>query len=138
MQTTECPYCRGQVQFHPHMANQLVACPFCGQHFQMPPVMVAAPVLPAMPQRDDDAIFGRSSIDPGLSLIVSFLLPGLTQIILGQTAKGLFILIDTFVLCFFTLCIGFVIICPIAMLDGYGLAKKVRSGRSIKQWEWGF
>lgn len=95
-----------------------------------------SPFQPSFRQDDDIINPGKSPIDPGLSLLISFLLPGLTQIILGQTSKGLLILIGTFLICSVTLCIGFIVICPIAMIDGYKLALKLQRGQSIKQWEW--
>jgi hypothetical protein len=71
--------------------------------------------------------------DPVLMGVLSLVVPWLGQIIMGQTLKGVVMLAVTFVL-FFAYCFGLLLF-PVAAVDAYLIAKKLREGRPVKQWE---
>ena len=68
-----------------------------------------------------------NGISAVLAVILSCLIPGIGQIYLGQTLKGVLILVGTFV----TGPVGWVI----AMIDAYLIGKKLESGKSVGEWE---
>lgn len=72
--------------------------------------------------------------DPTVMAILSFAVPGLGQIVLGQNVKGI-------VLCVlgvglgFTTCIGGLAVSVVAIIDAYQIGVKLRNGQPVKQWE---
>lgn len=71
--------------------------------------------------------------DPSMIAALSVIpFPWLGQIFLGQTAKGLSMLLLTYFLSFFL--VGLVLL-PIAAIDAYKLAKELQNGGSIGPWD---
>jgi TM2 domain-containing membrane protein YozV len=74
--------------------------------------------------------------DPVLMGILSgCLIVGLGQIILGQTAKGIAILLGSMALAVVTAGISIFITIPAAGVDAYLIAKKLKEGKAVGQWE---
>jgi TM2 domain-containing membrane protein YozV/RNA polymerase subunit RPABC4/transcription elongation factor Spt4 len=73
--------------------------------------------------------------EPWLMAVLSFLILGLGQIILGQTAKGLTILIVGIIVGIITFGISSFITVPISVIDAYLIAKKKKEGKLVGDWE---
>ncbi len=74
--------------------------------------------------------------DPVLMGVLSgCLIAGLGQIILGQTAKGIAILLGSMVLAVVTVGISIFITWPAGGVDAYLIAKKLKEGKTVGQWE---
>lgn len=73
--------------------------------------------------------------EPWLMALLSFLILGLGQIILGQTAKGITILIVGIVIGLITFGFATLIILPISVIDAYLIAKKKKEGKVVGDWE---
>ena len=73
--------------------------------------------------------------EPWLMAVLSFLILGLGQIILGQTAKGLTILIVGIILGVITFGFSSLIAVPISVIDAYLIAKKKKEGKVVGDWE---
>jgi hypothetical protein len=74
--------------------------------------------------------------DPLLMGFLScFCLAGLGQIVIGQAAKGFSVLFLALVLIFGTGGMACLFVFPLAGLDAYLLADKLRNGKTVGQWE---
>lgn len=86
----------------------------------------------------EDIVASDPPKDPVMMCVLSVLLVGLGQILLGQTAKGITILAGTVALVIFT-CGWGALLAPfiwlISGLDAYKIATKLKDGHSVKQWE---
>ncbi|MUV37556.1 hypothetical protein JNUCC1_01362 [Lentibacillus sp. JNUCC-1] len=72
--------------------------------------------------------------EPWLMVLLSFILPGLGQILLGQVAKGVIIIfVNLFFLFVFTL--FWFITVPLSIVDAYLIAKKKQDGKQVGEWE---
>lgn len=86
---------------------------------------------------------GRQMIHPPqtpYSPLVMFLasfccIAGLGQIILGQTIKGVVILLISIVMAVITMGFSAIILWPLGGIDAYCIAKKLQSGKSVGEWE---
>ena len=67
------------------------------------------------------------------ALILSCLITGVGQIYLGQTIKGIVILIGSLVL--WGTIVGGPVIWIVAMVDAHAIGNKLASGKSVGQWE---
>lgn len=76
-----------------------------------------------------------SSKEPWLIGILSFLITGLGQIVLGQTAKGVTMLIVSIVLSIITVGFTALITVPISVIDGVLIANKKKEGKPVDEWE---
>lgn len=70
--------------------------------------------------------------EPLLSLILSFLLPGLGQIYNGHIKKGLVLLVAYILLCW--TCIAPLVIWLYGMYDGYTVATAINQGECQQDW----
>lgn len=74
--------------------------------------------------------------DPVLMGILSgCVIAGLGQIILGQVTKGVVILLGSMVLAALTAGLSIFVTWPAGGIDAYRIAKKLKDGRSVGQWE---
>lgn len=73
--------------------------------------------------------------EPWLMALLSFLIFGLGQIIMGQTAKGVTMLVVFFILGFITFGLSVFITLPISVIDSYLIAKKKKEGKVVGDWE---
>jgi hypothetical protein len=71
----------------------------------------------------------------GLLAALSFFLPGVGQMVCGQTAKGAIFLIAAIILNVLTSGLVSLIICPFAAFDAYQLASKRNAGAAIGDWD---
>ncbi|WP_417730509.1 DUF4339 domain-containing protein [Rosistilla oblonga] len=84
-------------------------------------------------RRDPNRIYPpESPRNPVVMAMCSFLLMGLGQIIMGQTAKGFLIMFSILLTCGV-----FLFVTPIVgPIDAYLIAKKLEAGKSVGKWEW--
>ncbi|MGE6487467.1 double zinc ribbon domain-containing protein [Paenisporosarcina sp. NPDC076898] len=73
--------------------------------------------------------------EPWLMALLSFLISGLGQIILGQTAKGITILVVSLIIGVITFGFSSFITVPISVIDAYLIAKKKKEGKVVGEWE---
>lgn len=76
--------------------------------------------------------------DPVMMCVLSVLLVGLGQILLGQTAKGITLLVGTIAFAFATCGVGLFaapIIWIVVGLDAYKIANKLKEGTPVRKWE---
>ena len=86
----------------------------------------------------------HTTADPGVCAVLSFVVPGIGQILCGQVVKGIVLLIAAYVsvayprLLFglpgFLLLVGKVLVA----IDAYNIARRRRAGRRVGDWEWAF
>ncbi len=72
--------------------------------------------------------------DPVLMAILSAIVPGLGQLILGQTVKGIVLFVLTIGAWTIT-CFGPFAVSVVAIIDAYQIGVKLRNGQPVKQWE---
>ena len=82
----------------------------------------------------------KSNKSPFLAALFSFLIPGTGQIYVGQWKKGLVLLVSFYgsLLLLTVIFIGYplaMIIAPISIGDGYGVAQKLRRGIPMGEWK---
>jgi hypothetical protein len=70
-----------------------------------------------------------------MALLSLLCIAGLGQIVLGQTIKGVMILIGTLLVALATFGVGLVVIYPLSALDAYLIAGKLKNGSSVGEWE---
>ncbi|MHB8898018.1 MAG: DUF4339 domain-containing protein [Thermoguttaceae bacterium] len=80
-------------------------------------------VMPSVPPRD-----------PTVMAILSALVPGLGQVIVGQTVKGIVLGVLAIGLMTVTR-IGGLAVFVVAIIDAYQVAVKLRKGQPVRQWE---
>jgi len=73
--------------------------------------------------------------DPAIACLLSILLVGLGQLILGQTIKGIVMFLGACVLGALTLGGVWIITLPLSAIDAYLIAKKLKEGKSVGKWE---
>lgn len=70
-----------------------------------------------------------------MGLLSGCCIAGLAQIVLGQVIKGFVVMIVHCVLAFATLGLSMILTCPAMGIDAYMVAKKLKSGRAVTEWE---
>ena len=60
---------------------------------------------------------------------------GLGQMILGQVIKGVVILIGSMIAAVLTAGVSILVTWPLGGIDAYLVAKKLKDGRSVGQWD---
>lgn len=75
------------------------------------------------------------STNPAIMGLLSFLLVGLGQMIMGQVTKGIVMLIGALILGFFTFGLSALLTTPISIIDAVLIAKKKQQGKQIGEWE---
>lgn len=94
-----------------------------------PPQRQAAPA-PSLPAPAPVATPTTSGTDPVLAAILSLLLPGVGQLIIGQTAKGALLLAIGLLSCGMGGVLNVV-----AAIDAYLIAGRLRRGETIQDWQ---
>lgn len=102
-----------------------------------PPAVAPRPTAapPAAP-RQDLVPSGRAvpapstGLNPVLAAVISFFLPGVGQLLCGQTVKGIVLL----VLAFFT-CWGGGLLSVLAALDAFLIAQRKERGEALGEWQ---
>lgn len=132
-----CQFCASPLE---RMSN---ICPFCaGANQRASPVVSTRVALEPAWQRqagvaDDGRITAASPVrDPVLmALLSACCLPGLGQVLLGQTFKGAVSFVITLILSVTTGGFALLVLMPVLGVDAYLLADKLRDGRTVGQWE---
>ena len=122
---SQCQHCGAALE-----PNQL-RCNKCGS-----PVQVVAPAPNAGPVQGAPVDLVHPTNPPKsatTALILSCLISGVGQIYLGQTIKGIVILIGSLVL--WGTIVGGPVIWIVAMVDAHAIGNKLASGKSVGQWE---
>ena len=73
--------------------------------------------------------------NPILMAVLSVLLVGLGQMILGQVAKGVMMLVGAFVIGIVTAGLGAPVLWAMSAYDAYAIAVKLRDGKAVHKWE---
>ena len=99
------------------------------------------PLNPRQPSMDDDWERDVTKVypsnppkSPQLCWLNLFIV-GLSQILLGQVAKGIVILIADLILVFVTGGITFFLIRPIVIVDAFMVGRVLRTGRPVGKWQ---
>ncbi len=131
-----CPACGSDVP------ADGVFCPSCGANiteeiFPEPKVAPKALGHGTRDQRvvtDDDYVY--PSVPPKSTALCLFdiLLPGLAQIILGQVAKGIVIMVCFVASMFIMNCILWAVWLG-SIVDAYQVAQKLQRGQPVRKWE---
>lgn len=116
-----CSHCA--LSISPHAAF----CPRCGEP--------NAPRYSAASFAGDLIRPSRNSLHPAVAGLLSFLLIGLGQMVMGQVAKGVLMLIGALVLGVLTGCFACLITFPVSVIDACLIASKLRSGEAVGKWE---
>lgn len=77
----------------------------------------------------------RPTASPWKAAFLSTLLIGLGQMSVGQVRKGVALLIGGTILSIVTLGIAALVIMPVAAIDAYKIADKLRRGQPVRAWE---
>jgi hypothetical protein len=115
-------------------------CPFCTGDNRRVSIHTKMQLEPAW-QRDDpdDGTFITATMPPRDPLLMAFIsgacLAGLGQVIIGQSAKGICLILLTVVLAVITGGVSSLVIFPISALDAYLVADKLRNGKLVGAWE---
>ena len=128
LKTTDHVWTEGQEDWKP--AGE-VAGLFSGNTAVPPP-----PVTPVYGAGDDQGRVMPSvpPRDPNVMAILSALLPGFGQLILGQTVKGIVLLVLALGLLRMS-CLLALVCWIVAIIDAYQIGTKLRRGQSVGQWE---
>lgn len=130
---TICQYCGSSLE------RGTTICSFCTGEVQRASA-VKLQIEPAW-QRQAGSSDGRlvattPARDPLLMAFFSgCLIAGLGQLLIGQAAKGFVILVLSMIVGFLTGGMSALFIMPLAALDAYLLADKLRNGKTVGQWE---
>lgn len=85
--------------------------------------------------RNNSAAVSGSELEPWLAGVISFLLTGLGQIIMGQGKKGALILVGSMIIAMITFGVSALVTIPLATVDAYLIAKKKKAGIPVGPWE---
>ena len=124
-----CNQCGNQIR------PEYSTCTYCGAANRS---LEYSPDYSSMPQNS-----GRKMINPSnppknpllMGLLSGCCITGLGQIILGQTLKGVVILLGAVVFGVITGGLGAFIVLPLVGIDAYLIAKKLEAGQSVEEWE---
>lgn len=131
-----CQYCGTALE------RDVTLCPFCtGENMRPPPTSsMRIHVEPSwqrqMSTSGDRLIAPSPARDPALMAFLSgACIAGIGQIMIGQVAKGACLMIIAIVMAAVTGFASSLIVFPLAAIDAYLLAEKLRNGKSIGPWE---
>jgi hypothetical protein len=82
----------------------------------------------------DQIVPGRFG-PPALPAAAGFLIPGLGHILCGQDNKGVFLFGLALLGGWATAGFSFLLLSPLACLDAWAIARKIRTGHPVKRWE---
>ncbi len=106
------------------------------------PQSVGRPIVPisgtplAMPAMPRLVFPANPPKDPFGMAVLSLLIVGLGQIVLGQKAKGVAMLLGAIILGVLTAGLAAPVIWLIAAVDAYKVAKKLKERGPVGEWEW--
>lgn len=119
--TRTCPFCAEQI------AIQAIKCRHCSSMLDgsYSPATGSRQVQPSSPPKDPLL----------MALLSGCCIAGLGQIIVGQTTKGIVFLLANIVLAVVTAGFAALITWPLMGVDAYLVAKKLRNGQPVTEWE---
>lgn len=91
--------------------------------------------IPGLTSGNSGNFVRGTSLDPVVAAVISFFLPGIGQLIIGQTTKGIMTFVVACVVGVLTLGTAYPIGSILSGVDGYILAKRVKDGKQIREWE---
>jgi len=145
MQRTDVVWCQGMATWTP--ANQVQGLlPPADPRFPPPPPQSSPPTWDEWAkQRPGNSSYGNQgdlvhpSNPPKDPLLMGILsgccIAGLGQMFLGQVIKGVVILIGSMIAAVLTAGVSILVTWPLGGIDAYLVAKKLKAGRSVGQWE---
>lgn len=84
-----------------------------------------------------NASISKSGIEPLVAVVLSgCFIPGLGQMLLGQVPKGLLVFVISVILALVTGGATILLTWPLAAIDAFRIAKKIRAGHTVGTWEW--
>lgn len=117
-----CPHCRGGT------LPQAVICVKCGGSLQGS----SGGAFGSMGKRIHPK---NPPTEPVVACLLSILLVGVGQMVLGQSNKGVVMLLGAFILGVATLGAVWIVTVPLAALDAYLIGNKLKNGKSVGEWE---
>lgn len=84
--------------------------------------------------KEKSGIQHTNSTNPIIIGILSFLVVGLGQMVMGQNSKGIIMFIVSTALAFLTFFSIFITV-PLSIIDGVLIAKKKQQGKQVSDWE---
>lgn len=123
--TKRCPFCAEQI------AVDAIKCRYCSS--------MLLPIEPHSQRIESTSKQINPSSPPKDPLLMALLsgccIAGLGQIVLGQETKGVVFLIGAIVLSPLTMGLSILVIWPLMGIDAYMVAKKLKTGRPVTEWE---
>jgi len=86
-------------------------------------------------KNSDDLIFPLSTKKKKSGVLISFFLPGIGELYLGQTIKGVVLFVSFIFLSTISFGLLGLIVWVLSMIDTYKLQSKLLNGMPIQQWE---
>ena len=70
-----------------------------------------------------------------MALLSGLCLTGLGQIVLGQTLKGIALLVGSIVIAITTGGVSIFVVTPIIAIDAYMIAQRLKQGQPVSEWD---
>lgn len=113
--------------------GQAKFCGKCGAAMAtVPPIPGSPPGPPPLPGQGQKLIYPSNPPQSPHLAWINLIIPGLSQMLMGQTVKGIVLLLSSYVLA--AVGIG-VLIWIASVIDGFMVGQVLQSGRPVKEWQ---